>query len=69
MLIMEKEAPKILKQLISKFDFNEELLAYKFQVTTRTIQRWIQGNNNPSYAELKYLRQIYNGCKSRKIKQ
>jgi len=68
MFLMRKEASKILKQLINKFDFSKELLAYKFQVTTRTIERWIEGKTNPSPIELKYLKQIYNGCKNRKTK-
>ena len=65
-IAMENEAQKILTKLITKHNISKETLAVKFGVCSRTIERWMKGENRPSLAVVKLLRQIYNGYAKRK---
>ena len=58
------EAQEILKELTEKFDLTKETLAAKFQVHSNTIIRWTSGETEPTYAELKLLKQILNGYRT-----
>jgi len=58
--------PKTLIKKLTDNYLTRELLADKFGKSVRTIERWSAGETKPSYIEEKYLRQIYNGYKSRR---
>jgi len=58
---MELTAQQIISELIEKFNLTQEALAIKFNVTSRTIERWRSGNNKPTDLALKYMKQVYNG--------
>lgn len=61
---MKNATKEILKELLAYPDVNKEILAHKFQVSSRTIDRWTTGETEPSFGEFKMLKQIYNGYKS-----
>ena len=65
---IKKETKKLIAELFKNPDITKELLASKFRVHTNTIIRWQRGETIPSYAELKLLRQIYNGYKKGETK-
>lgn len=61
---MEKETQKIITELMTNFNLSAEFLAIKFSTTTRTIERWKAGDNEPPEIAMKYIRQVYNGYKN-----
>lgn len=64
---MSEKAQAVVKELLEKFSLTRELLADKMKVTTRTIERWSTGETNPTYAELKLLKQILNGYRNNPV--
>lgn len=56
----------MLEALVKKT--SKELVADKLDVSIRTIERWLAGDNPPPYAARRYIAQIYNGYKAREKK-
>ena len=58
------EPKEIIGQLTTEFNISKELIADKLGVSSRTIERWLNGEIIPGLAAKKILNQILNGYKS-----